>query len=307
MEVTLISHTPEALEVMLFTKQTRLSMEPGLMDTIRGWSPEKKQEELDYMRGTIQSSWEFVDYVFMINGVSRAFTHQLVRSRANSYAQQSQRTVDMSGFEYVIPRELRSHPLEVLSQTEEPLHQPLPTDAPGTYHAAMDEINAAYHELRELGVNPQDARGVLPTNVATNIVVKASLRSMADMAKLRLCTRTQGEYQDVFRLMRERVLEVHPWTEPFIRVHCAATGVCAFPNYQECPIKGPLFNPDTGYRWDKATELAGFMAESMDEEGRMVSTGQDLVQIALPPRTREQQQKAWEEMRPFEAVPKEAK
>jgi flavin-dependent thymidylate synthase len=299
MKITLLNHTPEALDLLLFTKQTRLALEPGLMDEIRSWPEERKMKELDYMRGTIQSSWEFVDYVFLIEGVSRAFTHQLVRSRGNSYAQQSQRTVDMSGFEYIVPRELRQDPERVVERTWG--HNRIPA---GIYHTTMDDLERAYHSLVESGVPPQDARGVLPTNIATNIVVKANLRSMADMAKLRLCTRTQGEYQDVFREMRERVLEVHSWAEPFIRVHCAATGVCAFPNYHECPIKGPLFNPDTGRRWDEAKEVAGVWG-SPDGSGGLVSDGSELVWIPLQPHTREEQQKAWEEMEPFEARPQQ--
>ncbi len=265
MKVSLIKYDPEALEVLLFTKQTRLSMDNGLMDEIRAWSPEKKQKELDYMRGTIQSSWEFCDYTFSIEGVSRAFTHQFVRTRAGSYAQQSQRTVDMQGFDYIIPKELENE---------------ASFDELNIYNSTMDAINQGYQAMINHGAKPQDARGVLPTNVSTNIIAKFSLRTLADMAKTRLCTRTQGEYQDVFREMRRAVIAVHPWTEPFIRVACAATGVCQFPNYMECPIKPPIFNPDTGMRWDGDA-------------------------LAFPA-TREQIQKHWEVTR-FEAVPNQAK
>src|SRR3954466_8252022 len=101
--VVLINYTSEARELLLYTKQTRLSLDAGLMDEIRAWPEEKKQAELDYMLGTIRSSWEFCDYVFAVNGVSRGFTHQYVRTREGSYAQQSQRTVDMSGFDFVMP------------------------------------------------------------------------------------------------------------------------------------------------------------------------------------------------------------
>ncbi len=89
MKVSLISHTPHAAELLIFTKSTRLNMSPGLMDEIMSWSEDKKLAELEYMAATIPSSWEFVDYVFMIEGVSRAFTHQFVRSRNASYAQQT--------------------------------------------------------------------------------------------------------------------------------------------------------------------------------------------------------------------------
>ena len=57
------------------------------------------------------------------------------------------------------------------------------------------------------------------------------------MASVRLCTRTQGEYQDVFRAMKDAVVEVHPWADDFIQVACVNTGVCVFPRYTECPIQ----------------------------------------------------------------------
>ena len=47
---------------------------------------------------------------FALSGVSRALTHQLVRHRIASYSQQSQRYVDGSDFDYVIPPEIKKHP-----------------------------------------------------------------------------------------------------------------------------------------------------------------------------------------------------
>lgn len=270
MKVTLISHTPEARELLLFTKQTRLSMDAGLMDEIRAWPEEKKQSELKYMLGTIKSSWEFVNYVFSIEGVSRAFTHQFVRTRSGHYAQQSQRTVNMEGFQYVIP------------EAFENLY-----DAGDYYKLIMETLKGDYSCLIRLGANPQDARGVLPTNVETNIIASFDLRTLSHMAETRLCTRTQGEYQSIFRLMRNAVIAVHPWAEEFIRVYCAATGVCQFPNFAECPIKGGIFNPETGRRWDE-TDLC-----VLDEELHQ-------------PLTKAEIQVLWSGTK-FEAVPKEMK
>jgi flavin-dependent thymidylate synthase len=173
------------------------------------------------MRDTIKSSWEFVDYVFSIEGVSRAFTHQLVRTRAGSYAQESQRTVDVSENEIVTP-DLGGKKLEF-------------------FLGSVELAQANYSKLLSLGVPVQDARGVLPQAIATSIVAKYNLRTLSDMAKVRLCVRTQGEYQDVFRAMREEVIRVHPWAEEFIEVHCVAEGTCAFPRYgrQQCPVYYP--------------------------------------------------------------------
>lgn len=199
MKVTLISTTPEAKELLIFTKSTRLTMSPGLMDEIRSWPEEKKLEELEYMANTIPSSWEFVDYVFMIEGVSRAFTHQFVRSRQGSYAQQTMRVLNMGEYDYVYTDRVRAD-----------------IQARGIVDIVNENIRLGYNKLIELGLPAEDARGVLPTNISTNIVAKFNLRAFVDLAKSRTGGRTQGEYQKVMNAMVDEVLDVHPWAEKFL-------------------------------------------------------------------------------------------
>jgi len=266
--VILLDYTRDALELLLFTKQTRLSQTAGLFHEIKAWPAERKLKELGHVLHTIQSSWEMVNYTFLIQEVSRAFTHQLVRHRHASYAQQSQRAVDMSEFVYLTPPALREAP---------------DSEAAQIYRLTMAQIKDGYQEMLAAGAPPQDARGVLPTNVATQIIMQVNLRSLSEQMRLRLCTRTQGETQDVFRRIRQVVLDIHPWAEPFLRVHCAATGVCLFPDFQECPIKPAVFNPATGHRWD------------WDADG-----GREFEQRW--PATCEEIQATWETTR-FEAVP----
>jgi flavin-dependent thymidylate synthase len=198
MKVQLISYTDDAVNLLLFTKNTRLMNDDDAYSQIAEWPNEKKQEELDYMLKTIRSSWEFIDYTFNIRDVSRGFTHQFVRTRQASYAQQSQRTVDMSGFGYYTPPRIAENEV-----------------AKALYDKAMADINDSYQALREI-VPAEDARGVLPTNIHTNIVAKFNLRTLSEMAKSRLSPRAQGEYQEVFKLMVSEVVAVHPWAEPFL-------------------------------------------------------------------------------------------
>ena len=103
MKVKLINATSAAVNLLLFTKNTRLMNDEDAYEKVSQWDDEKKQAELDYMLQTIRSSWEFIDYTFDIRDVTRGFTHQFVRTRQGSYAQQSQRTVDMQGFGYYTP------------------------------------------------------------------------------------------------------------------------------------------------------------------------------------------------------------
>lgn len=201
MKVTLINYTSNAAELLIFTKSTRLQMSPEALEEIQlQWSPEKKLAELKYMANTIPSSWEFVSYVFMVEGVSRAYTHQQVRTRAASYAQQSLRVLDVSGgFDYVHTDRNKADAtaMRVIDQT-------------------LRAIKSAYAQLIALGQPAEDARGILPTNIATNIVCKFNLRTLSDLARSRTGGRTQSEYQKVINAMIDAVLAVHPWASDFL-------------------------------------------------------------------------------------------
>lgn len=210
MKVTLLEFTGKgteneawrAAELLIFTKSTRLNMTPGLMEEISRWPGKKKVQELEYIANTIPSSWEFVDYTFLLEGVTRAFTHQLVRTRTQSYAQQTMRVLDVSegmGWEYLTGPSIKySDP-----------------DTEVIYRNQMQNINATYKQLIERGAKIEDARGVLPTNILTNIVVHTNLRTLAETVQKRSSPRTQGEYRDVLEAMKEEVRAVHPWIDIF--------------------------------------------------------------------------------------------
>lgn len=220
MKVDLVSYTPNALELLLYTKNTRLQGQQTLQDII-DWVEIDKLEHLAYMRDTIKSSWEFVDYVFEIQDVTRAFTHQLVRSRQASYAQQSQRAVNVSE-----------------STWENPVESKYSEDAIGEFESAMvGSMNTYKTLIDEHDMEVQDARGVLPTNIHTSIIMKVDLRTLHTMAEVRLCTKAQGEYQTVFRAMKAAVVAVHPWADDFLQVFCANHGSCCFPRFDACPIQ----------------------------------------------------------------------
>lgn len=199
MEITLIDHTHNAMDKLLYTKATRLTQGATTRAMIAAMSPEEKAEELQYMANTIPSSWEFVDYTFEICGVTRAFTHQFVRTRHGSYAQQTMRMLPMENFEFLIP--------EKIVRDE---------DAVQDYIGCMGLIQKTYDDLLEAGILPEDARGVLPTNIKTNIIAQFNLRTLSEMARARTGLRTQSEYRDVLDKMLACVMEVHPWAEDFL-------------------------------------------------------------------------------------------
>jgi flavin-dependent thymidylate synthase len=227
MKVKLISHTQDALNLLIGTKTTRM----------RGKSPEdmtdsERYEHFQYMLDTIKSPFEFVDYIFEITEVSKNFTHQLVRTRTGAYQQETSRALEVT--ETVRPDSFAHVCSAGYTWSDEELKQ----DALAKmFDDAVADANAHYQSLIAAGAALQDARAVLPSNMQTAIKAKFNLRTMSDMAKNRLCTRTGGEYQEVFRLMRAAVLEVHPWADPLLQVACVATGQCAFPRHGKVHCK----------------------------------------------------------------------
>ncbi len=283
-EVQILDYTRYALELLVFTKGQRLSSEPtSYTDICNDMTYADKVKVLDYMLGTNPGSWEFVTYTFHISGITRALTHQFVRTRTGSFAQQSQRTVDMSDFEYTEPAVYKDDKRQS-----------------SRFETSMKLTKAAYTSLIEAGSNPQDARSVLPEATCTNITAKFNLRTLSEMAKVRLCYRTQGEYQKVFRLMRDQVLDIHPWADKFIRVHCASTGVCCYPHFKECPIKPGVFNPDTGLIWPALHyKDDAFTSRERKQYNRRHT-------YPVQPLTKVEIQDRWERTK-FEAIPQEDK
>lgn len=207
MKVTLIDFTGKgsadehwaAANLLLFTKATRLTLNPGLLREIEGWSTERKKTDLTYMANTIPSSWEFVSYTFLVEGVSRAYTHQQVRTRAASYAQQSMRVVDQGTFDYVYTERNRKSPTAL-----------------SLIDGCLEKIQETYRMLIDLGQPAEDARGILPTNIATNIICKFDMRTFVGLYQSRSGGRTQDEYQQVVTAMAHEVLKAHPWMDAFL-------------------------------------------------------------------------------------------
>lgn len=205
MKVSLVYYTQNAEDILILSKSTRLNLTAGLLDKIKSMSWEDKMREIDYIANTVPSSWEFVDYIFLIEGVSRAFTHQFVRTRTGSYAQQAMRVVNESKYDYIID--------DAIENDIDPDRQSQ------AYHLISDTnkyIQKAYESLVSMGYKNEVARGLLPTNISTNIMAKFNLRAFSQLVASRLGGRTQSEYQHVARAMVNEVLKVHPWAEKFL-------------------------------------------------------------------------------------------
>lgn len=176
-----------------------------------------------------ESVAEHATFTFSIEGISRACSHQLVRHRMASYSQQSQRYVNMDGFEYVMPESIESPDKEVHYRfyddetTEFYLGGIGVSDA---YRKIMHDIAVLYRKMVLAGIPEEDARYILPNACKTNIVVTMNARELRHFFRLRCCTRAQWEIRE----LADEMLRLAKLQAPFLfedaGPSCKATGRC---------------------------------------------------------------------------------
>ena len=187
---------------------------------LSGDIPKAQQAELiqEVLKSGHTSPIEHVQLTFAAQGVSRALTHQLVRHRVASYSQQSQRYVDGSEFNYILPPAIAANPA-----------------AKERFERCMADIGQAYQEIRATLIDAgrtgtqasEDARFVLPQAAETRIVLSMNCRSLLNFFEHRCCTRAQWE----IRILAEKMLKLAKQAVPVIFERAGA--ICE--KYGYCP------------------------------------------------------------------------
>lgn len=136
---------------------------------------------------------EHANITFRISGVSRVVTHELVRHRIASYAQRSQRYVNESVPQFVVPDEIAANP-----------------EANVLFESTMENVWFAYKKLQDLGLKNEIARYVLPNATSSTICATMNFRALRNFFKLRLSKRAQPEIQNVAKAMLSEAIKIAP-------------------------------------------------------------------------------------------------
>lgn len=126
---------------------------------------------------------EHAYYSLLLEGVSRSLTHELVRHRIASYSQLSQRYVDESEANFVVPPAILGDAvLEAKWRAEMERAQ-------ASYVALVAELMERYawipDKVHRRKMAREAARGVLPNSTETKIVVTANARAWRTTLELR--------------------------------------------------------------------------------------------------------------------------
>lgn len=187
-QVFLINATPDPLgtcaaDMRMYRGDPVYSLDE-ITDDQRRWA----WEELS--KTALNTPLEGVSLKFMIEGVTRAFTHQIVRQRVGAYyVQESLRFAVKEGLAQEV-----ALPPSIVAPEEGLQGEP----AWEIWSKTVLAIEKAYTGLVNAGIPAEDARGLLPHAVTTRIIYHTNLRALFEHAGNRLCTQAQFEWRSVF-------------------------------------------------------------------------------------------------------------
>ena len=185
MKVELLDHTKDAAFNICFAART----------CYNSWDKDNPKERGKFIQALIKSEHEtpleFAHTMWHITGISRVCQNQIVRHRIASYCVMSERYVDVSQLECVLP-------VSVLEQTD----------------AAYDLVKTCkklYSILIKNGVPKEDARMLLPQGMETEMCMDMNFRALRHFLKLRLDKHAQVETRQVAREIYLACKDKWPW------------------------------------------------------------------------------------------------
>lgn len=215
-KVNLINWTPRPIETMAFVRRIMHSPVPDSLTEFEENSEKVLDMNInDYIdkiliKDGMPTFLEYVHFTFKIDNVSRALTHQLVRHRVGcSYSQQSMRCVKVPEF-----------------AQSNLFHMPPSVKNKEQYKEMMENIEDMYNCLLEEEESTEDARGILPMNIGTSIIVGVTMRALTGIINKRLCLKTQAEFQKVAHLMMREIEKADKRLLKWFGAPCDLYGKC---------------------------------------------------------------------------------
>jgi hypothetical protein len=191
--VHLLSATPDPLGAIAAAS---LMYEGRVIHDLSEITDDERRHYFDEcFKTTLKAPLEFCDLHIMVEGVTRAHTHQEVRQRTAVFAQESMR--------FAVKENLREsvRPGPIIQADTKKLKR---------YYEAIDKVGEVYAWLIANGVPAEEARGLLPHDILTRLHHKVSLRNLIDEIGKRLCTQAQMPWKEWVASLRQAIREYNP-------------------------------------------------------------------------------------------------
>jgi len=172
-----------------------------------------RKTNADYLERIISSHHgsvlEHCVWNFLVTGISRSLTHELIRHRAGwAYSQLSQRYVDESEARYVLPPLYREHPglSKMWTEAIESAHRSY-LDLVEATEPFVAELYPDLPPTERRKIVRQSARSVLPNATETKIFISANARALRHFFEMRGSVHADTEIRELsvamFRMMKE--------------------------------------------------------------------------------------------------------
>lgn len=171
---------------------------------------------------------EAVDVHFMVEGIHRGITHQMVRQRTAAFAQESTRfavkedladatalppsldgTLSLEDFHRKLLAEHKALGIDTEHFTDEEIFAKANQTQRWRlqWDEAVNTIDRIYNGLVNDGMPAEDARGLMPTNITTRLNYKTNLRSFYDTMAVRVSDQAQFEWRMVAMALAKAMIE----------------------------------------------------------------------------------------------------
>ena len=181
------------------------------------------------------SPLEHCTFSFLVEGISRACSHQIVRHRIASYSQQSQRYVKLDQFEYIVPPEIGKNEkakeifIKHMESSQKAYDELVDILKENHYNEELEDFKNNYcgknwdyldsetkynitkkMKARAEKKSIEDARYVFPNACETKIMITMNARSLLNFFNERCCERAQWEIRELATQMLKEVKKVAP-------------------------------------------------------------------------------------------------
>lgn len=141
----------------------------------------------------LKAPLEFIDFHFMVEGVTRAHTHQEVRQRTAVFAQESMR--------FAVKETIQARPGPMIGADRH---------AREVWDDAVQSVHQAYKVLIAQGFPAEEARGLLPHDTLTRLHHKVNLRNLMDELGKRTCTQAQFDWRAWAAMTKQAIWNYQP-------------------------------------------------------------------------------------------------
>lgn len=194
-QVYLLSATPDPLGAVAAAS---MMYEGRVVRDLSEINDDERKHYFDQcFKTTLKAPLEFIDFHFMVEGVTRSHTHQEVRQRTAVYAQESMR--------FAVKDKIVARPGPIVAGDRK---------LKGEWDKVMEGLWESYTWMIANGVPAEEARGILPHDTLTRLHHKVNLRNLMDELGKRLCTQAQFEWRMWSAAVRNSLMTYNqPYTQ----------------------------------------------------------------------------------------------